>query len=93
LWPRARAGMESEFVRGHTVSGSPLSVMGVATLILSKWGVSGQPHPPIGSLPAGLVDAVRSRVVRPLAFHATWKSTFNISSISLAGLTRVSSHC
>jgi len=55
---KARAGMESQFVRGHTVSGSSLSTSAVVALILCKWGSAGQDHPSIEDLPAGLVDTV-----------------------------------
>jgi len=53
---KARAGMEAQFVRGHNVSGSSLTVTAVAALILSKWGDAGEDHQSIGDLPAGLVD-------------------------------------
>jgi len=55
---KARSGMEAQFVRGHNVSGSSLTVTAVAALILSKWGDAGEDHPSIGDLPAGLVDTV-----------------------------------
>ena len=55
---KARAGMEGQFIRGHNVSRSSLTVTAVATLILSKWGDAGEEHPSFGDLPAGLVDAV-----------------------------------
>jgi len=55
---KARAGMESQFVRGHTVSGSSLSASAVGALILCKWGSAGPVHPSIEDLPAGLVDTV-----------------------------------
>jgi len=55
---KARAGMEGQFVRGHNVSGSSLTVTAVAALILSRWGDAGEDHPSFGDLPAGLVDTV-----------------------------------
>ncbi|OSX75765.1 hypothetical protein BU14_0222s0010 [Porphyra umbilicalis] len=55
---KARSGMEAQFVWGHNVSGSSLTVTAVAALILSKWGDAGEDHPSIGDLPAGLVDTV-----------------------------------
>jgi len=55
---KARAGMESQFVRGHTVSGLSVSASAVGALILCKWGSAGQDHPSIEDLPAGLVDTV-----------------------------------
>jgi len=55
---KVRSGMEAQFVRGHNVSGSSLTVTAVAALILSKWGDAGEDHPLIGDLPAGLVDTV-----------------------------------
>jgi len=55
---KARAGMEGQFVRGHNVSGSSLTVPAVAALILSKSGDAGEDHTSFGDLPAGLVDTV-----------------------------------
>jgi len=55
---KARAGMEAQFVLGHNVSESSLTVTAVAALILSKWGDAGEDQPSIGDLPAGLVYTV-----------------------------------
>jgi len=62
---KARAGMKSQFVRGHTVSGSSLSTSAVVALIMCKWGSAGQDHASIEDLPAGLVDTVP----RWVSFH------------------------
>jgi len=50
--------MEGQFVRGHNVSASSLTVTAVAALIPSKWGDAGEDHPSFGDLPPGLVDTV-----------------------------------
>jgi len=50
--------MEGQFVRGHNVSGSSLTVAAVAALILSKQGDAGEDHPSFGDLSAGSVDIV-----------------------------------
>ena len=55
---KTRAGMEGQFVRGHNVSGSSLTVTAVAALILSKCGDAGEDHTSFGDLSAGLVDTV-----------------------------------
>jgi len=59
---KARRGMVSGFLRGHTVCGSTVSAVDVAVLILSKWGEQGEPHPDVSSLPLGLRDLVLSWV-------------------------------
>jgi len=53
---KAQAGMEIQFVRGHTVSGLSLSASAAGALILCTWGSAGQDHPSIEGLPEGLVD-------------------------------------
>jgi len=55
---KARAGMKSQIIRGHTVSRSSLSTSTVVALILCKWGCAGQDHTPIEEFPEGFVDTV-----------------------------------
>jgi len=55
---KGQAGMEIQFVPGHTVSGSSLSASAVGALILCTWGSAGQGHPSIVGLPEGRVDIV-----------------------------------
>jgi len=59
---KARRGMVSGFLRGHTLCGLTRSVMDILLLILSKWGEQGDPHPDVSSLPLGLRDFVLSWV-------------------------------
>jgi len=59
---KARRGMVSGFLRGHTVCGSNVSAMDVVVLILSRWREQDEPQPDVSFLPLGLRDLVLSWV-------------------------------
>ena len=60
---KAAAGMRRNFLRGHTVEGSSMTVSLVFRLVLSERGPEGGPHPDLDSLPMGLRDTVAAWVL------------------------------
>ena len=60
---KAAAGMRRNFLRGHTVEGSSMTVSSVVKLVLSEWGPERGPLRDFDSLPMGLRDAVAAWVV------------------------------